>query len=46
MIHTSLFDGEGIDLVTRFNDPDDSLIVLVIMHSVSSQGVNLDKCCS
>lgn len=46
MIHTSLFDSEHVDLVSRFNDPDDILLVLVIMHSVSSQGVNLDKCCS
>lgn len=43
---TYLSDQERISLVARFNDPDDSLLVLIIMHSVSSQGVNLDMCCN
>ena len=46
VVHAGLSDTKRIDLVSRFNDPEDSLVVLVIMHSVSSQGVNLDKSCS
>lgn len=46
VVYASLSDTERINLISRFNNPKDSLVVLVIMHSVSSQGVNLDKSCS
>ncbi|MCJ1426022.1 hypothetical protein MMC29_003924 [Sticta canariensis] len=45
VLHAGLSDTERVGLVARFNDPEDSLVVLVIMHSVSSQEVNLDGCC-
>lgn len=45
VLHAALSDAERIQLVARFNDPDDQLLVLIIMRAVSSQGVNLDKCC-
>lgn len=45
-LHSGLSDKERVDLVNRFNDPEDSLTVLIIMHTVSAQGVNLDKCCN
>ena len=46
VLHASLSDGERIQLVERFNYLDDPLILIFIMHSVSAQGVNLDRCCN
>lgn len=46
VLHASLSDGDRIQLVNRFNDPEDSLTILIIMHAVSAQGVNLDRCCN
>lgn len=46
VLHAGLSDAEQVALVACFNNPDDSLLVLIIMHSVFSQGVNLDGCCS
>lgn len=45
VLHAVLSDTERVQLVARFNNLADNLLVLVIMHSVSSQGVNLDSCC-
>lgn len=45
VLHAALSDAERIQLVARFNNADDPLLVLIIMHAVSSQGVNLDRCC-
>lgn len=42
VLHAGLSDPERVELVARFNDPEDSLMVLIITHSVSSQDVNLD----
>jgi hypothetical protein len=46
VLHAGLTDSERVNLVNRFNDPSDTLVVLIIMYQVSAQGVNLDKCCS
>jgi hypothetical protein len=46
VLHAGLTDSERVSLVKRFNDPKDELTILIIMHSVSTQGVNLDRCCS
>lgn len=46
VLHAGLSDTERVDLVQRFRDPADKLMVLVIMYQVSAQGVNLDPCCS
>ena len=46
VLHAGFSDSERVALITRFNDAKDSLMVLIIMHAVSSQGVNLDGCCS
>lgn len=45
VLHSKLSDGERIELVKRFNDAEDSLSILILMHSVSAQGMNLDACC-
>lgn len=42
VLHSGLSSSERIELVKRFNDPKDNLKILIIMHSVSTQGVNLD----
>ena len=46
VLHAGLSDPERVELVDRFNSPEDGLLILIIMRSVSSQGVNLDRCCS
>ena len=46
VLHAALSDGDRIQLVNRFNDSRDPLTVMVIMHTVSAQGVNLDRCCN
>ncbi len=46
LLNAGLTDSERVPLVKRFNDPKDELTILIIMHSVSAQGVNLDRCCS
>ena len=33
-------------IVEDFNDPQSKLKILIVMYAVSSQGVNLDRCCS
>lgn len=45
VLHAGLQDTERVELVKQFNDPEDSLLVLVIMYQVSAQGVNLNACC-
>lgn len=42
LLHTGLNDSERIKLVKRFNDPTNSLTILIIMHQVSAQGIKLD----
>lgn len=45
VMHAALSEAERINLVKRFNDSNDSLLVLIITYQVSAQGVNLDSCC-
>lgn len=45
VLHANLSDLERVNLVNRFNNPGDTLIVLIIIYQVSFQGVNLDNCC-
>ena len=45
VLHAGLTDLERVNLVKRFSDPKDSLLILIIMYQVSAQGVNLDRCC-
>lgn len=42
VLHAGLSDLERVALVNKFNEPQESLLVFIIMHSVSAQGVNLD----
>lgn len=44
VLNSGLGSAERLELVKRFNDPDDDDIILIIMHAVSIQDVNLDKC--
>ena len=46
VLHASLLILEQVKLVTRFNNPENSLLVLIIMHSMLLQDVNLDKYCN
>ncbi len=46
VLHFDLIDSKRIMLIKRFNDSTDDLIILIIMHVVSIQKINLDKCCS
>ena len=46
VLHANLGNNERQMLQDRFNDPNDSLKVKIVMYSVSSQGVNLDKACN
>lgn len=43
--HANLSDLERDNLVNRFNNPEDTLTVLIIMYQALSQGVSLDSCC-
>ena len=46
VLHAGLMNLKWINLFKRFNDFNDSLIILIIMYQVSAQGVNLNTCCS
>jgi hypothetical protein len=46
VLHFHLINSERITLIKRFNDSTDDFIILIIMHVVSIQRINLDKCCS
>ena len=46
VFYSGLTDPKRVELVAQFNNPNNLLLVLIIMHSVSSQEVNLDQCCS
>ena len=46
VLHASLSDKEQIQFVEQFNNLDDPFTVSVIMHSISAQRVNLDRCCN
>lgn len=45
VLHAALTDVERINLVKRFNNPKDNLMIIIIMYQVSAQRVNLDPCC-
>lgn len=45
VLHAGLSDSDRVNLVKRFNDPKDDLLILIIMYQVSAQGVNLNPCC-
>ena len=44
-LYAGLQDTKRVELVKQFNNPEGSLLVLVIMYQVSAQGMNLDMCC-
>lgn len=44
VLHAGLSDQDRINLVRRFNDEQNFWLVLIIMHSLSFQEVNLDRC--
>jgi hypothetical protein len=46
VLHTNLHSNERQVLQDRFNNPNDSLKVKIIMYSVSAPGVNLGKACT
>jgi hypothetical protein len=46
VLHFDLIDSKRITLIKRFNDSTNDLIILIIMHAVSIQRINLDKCCN
>ena len=45
VLHAGLSDAERVQLVKRFKDFKDNLMILVIMYQVFSQDVNHDPCC-
>jgi hypothetical protein len=45
ILHAKLIDIERVNLINRFNDSNDSLLILIIMYQMSAQDVNLNKCC-
>ncbi len=45
VLHADLIDSKRMNLVNRFNDSFDSLIVFIIMYQIFAQNVNLNKCC-
>lgn len=46
MLHARLLNAKCVQLVKRFKNLKNTLIMLVIMYQVSLQGVNLNLCCS
>jgi hypothetical protein len=44
VLHADLNDQERVNLMKRFNDQNDELIILIIMHAISAQKMNLNKC--
>jgi hypothetical protein len=46
VLHFDLIDSKRITLIKRFNDWTNDFIILIIMHVVSIQKINLNKCCS
>jgi hypothetical protein len=46
VLHFDLIDLKRITLIKRFNDSTNDFIILIIMHVVSIQKINFDKCCS
>lgn len=46
IMHSRLDDDDQIELSRRFNDKNDSLQILIIIHAVNAAGVNLDGACS
>jgi hypothetical protein len=46
VLHFDLIDSERITLIKQFNDLTNDFIILIIMHVVSIQKINLDKCCN
>lgn len=45
VLHAGLDDYERQNLIDKFREKSSDLMVLIIMYSVSAQGVNLDSCC-
>jgi hypothetical protein len=46
ILHVELSNMKRVNLVKRFNDSNDSLLILIIMYQVFAQKINLNKCCS
>jgi hypothetical protein len=45
ILHAKLIDIERVNLINRFNDSNDNLLILIIMYQMSVQNVNLNTCC-
>ena len=46
ILNFRFFQIEKINFVKRFNNSNDDLIILIIMHVVFIQDVNFDSCCN
>ncbi len=46
VLHADFNDQERVNLMKKFNDQNDELIILIIMHAVFAQKMNLNKCCN
>ena len=46
MLHAIFIDVERFNLMNKFNNSDDFLLMLIIMYQMSTQNVNLDRACS
>jgi hypothetical protein len=46
VLHADLNDQKRVNLMKRFNDQNDELIILIIMYAVFAQKMNLNKCCN
>jgi hypothetical protein len=44
-LHSDMTQSERDELVKRFQDPDDSLCIIIVMYFVSTIGLNLDRSC-
>jgi hypothetical protein len=45
ILHAELINIERINLINKFNDSNDNLLILIIMYQMFTQNVNLNKCC-
>jgi hypothetical protein len=46
ILHVELLNMKRVNLIKKFNDFNDSLLILIIMYQVSIQRINLNTCCS
>ncbi len=45
ILHVELSNMKRVNLIKKFNDFNDNLLILIIMYQVSTQKINLNTCC-